>query len=108
MDSTAMGTRPVDRSRKRQRNAESPSPEPNSESGPDMFQPDWMIPFTCTRKIKNMDPDQLETYFPNLPERTQHLDTEKLIKAKLEREAYYANQLRTWRVVSASQPNFDP
>ena len=104
MDSSAMDTRPVDRSRKRQRSAESPS----SESSPDLLQPDWMTPFTCTHKIKNMDPDQLETYFPNLPERSQYLDMGKLIQAKLECEAYYANELRTWRAVSASQPEYDP
>ena len=93
---------------KRSRDSEDSSTELSSEPTLDPIQADDLKPFTCLRKIRDMDPDNLLQYFPNLPERTQYFDTGKLVEAKLNPDDYYADQLSTWRAVSVSVSDCDP
>ena len=83
------------------RDAEDSSTEHSSKPTWDPIQPEDLKPFTYSCKIKEMDPDKLLSYFPSLSEWTQYFDTGMLLEAKLNPDDYYADQLSTWRSVSA-------
>ena len=61
------------------------------------------LPFSRSRKIRDMSPNEIMTYFPNLSARTQYLDFQPLLIAILEPGAYWESLLRTWREVGTSQ-----
>lgn len=103
-----MNTMLPTQSNKRRRDSDDLITESSYDSTPDPIQPDDLKPFTCSRKVKDMDPDKLLDYFPNLPERTQYFDLGKLVTAKLDHEEYYANSLSEWRRVSAFHFDRDP
>ena len=56
--------------------------------------------FNCTRKLKDMDPENLTCYFPELPEKTQYFDMGRILNNKLQGKPYYTEELLIWREVS--------